>query len=407
MNNSVLLWLLCAVSLCVALPQTRAEADANSGHEEEKPPAAIEFGHKFSLDSKLLDEKRPYWVCLPPSYKPGDHAARRYPVLYLLDGERMFDWVCPVIQFMADNYQIPELIVVGIPHLDRGKDLSPAAGDKELRGEGTRFSQFLIQELMPAIEGRYRTASFRLLVGHSLAGAFAMDNFLRQPQTFQAYVAIDPSLGRNDGELVRRAATALGREKDLETTVFISTACHSPTLVEPNADGTNSIRQASEQFFKILSANTSSGLRKKYEYFDSEHHGSVRMVSLQHGLRFIFQSFQVPSLYSLDEPKAINNHFGKASRELGFEILPPEEIVSEIGYQLLYSGHVERAIGCFRLNESNYPTSVNVFSALGEAYEAKGDKHAARTNYLQVLKLSPKDRDAAKALEKLSSSDAR
>src|SRR5215212_9137226 len=89
----------------------------------------IKIGEAFTLRSKILNEERPYWVYLPSSYHDKMYAPRRYPVLYLLDGDLHFHSASGVVQFMSSgvngNNQIPELIVVAIPNTDRTRDLTP------------------------------------------------------------------------------------------------------------------------------------------------------------------------------------------------------------------------------------------------------------------------------------------
>lgn len=97
----------------------------------------VQFGEKNSLHSKILNEDRPYLVYLPPSYKANrDHAPQKYPVIYLLDGEWNFEWVCEVAQFMGDTQKIPELIVVGILNTDRERDLTPTHATNNVSSGG-------------------------------------------------------------------------------------------------------------------------------------------------------------------------------------------------------------------------------------------------------------------------------
>jgi len=386
MNYSILVSAICVLSFRLAAQEARP---------------VVQLGQKLSLQSAAMNESRPFWVYLPPSYAPGSHGAKIYPVLYLLDGESTFPWASEVAQFMADDFQIPEMIIIGIPNVDRQKDLSPA-GDVKTSSPGlTSFERFLIEELIPKVDASYRTAPFRILVGHSLGGALAMDTYLRRPLAFQAYIAIDPSLGRDGQILARRAAEVLSKTNDLRSAIFISTAHHGRSLIEPNPESTNTIKNASEHFVQLLKADASPRLRVGYQYFEDENHGSVRLTGLHRGLQFVFESFYPRNLYSLDEPSLIKDHFAKASQQLGFDIVPPEEIVNEIGYQLLYSDYPDKAIECFKLSTTNFPTSADAFSALGEAYATKNDKRSAIANYEKVLELRPNDANAMKCLQKL------
>ena len=84
----------------------------------------VQFGESYSLHSKILNQDRPYWVCLPASYHAKANR-QKYPVLYLLDAEWNFYLVCPVLQFMEQSRQLPDFIVVGVPNIDREHDLTP------------------------------------------------------------------------------------------------------------------------------------------------------------------------------------------------------------------------------------------------------------------------------------------
>src|ERR1700739_904124 len=100
---------------------------------------SIQIGEKFTLHSRILNEDRPYWVYLPPSYRDATYAPKRYPVLYLLDGDLHFASASGIVQYMSgaeywENLQIPELIVVAIPNTDRTRDFTPSHSLKSLDG---------------------------------------------------------------------------------------------------------------------------------------------------------------------------------------------------------------------------------------------------------------------------------
>ena len=93
---------------------------------------AIEIGVRHALWSQVLDEERPYWVYLPPSYHDTTYPSQRYPVLYLLDGEYHFHAASGVVHQMSASYQLPELIVpavLGNPSAMRVGDEAYAVGN--------------------------------------------------------------------------------------------------------------------------------------------------------------------------------------------------------------------------------------------------------------------------------------
>ena len=67
------------------------------------------------MHSAVLQEDRPYLVYLPQSYQNKAFAPKRYPVLYLLDGDWHFHSASGMVQYLGVAIHIPELIVVALP----------------------------------------------------------------------------------------------------------------------------------------------------------------------------------------------------------------------------------------------------------------------------------------------------
>lgn len=86
-------------------------------------------------------------MSLPADY---DATTTTYPVLYLLDGRQNMMHVAGSIEILSRTGQLPQMITVGIPSINRERDLtpSPMEGFKE-SGGGLRFLDFIAQELMP------------------------------------------------------------------------------------------------------------------------------------------------------------------------------------------------------------------------------------------------------------------
>ncbi len=172
---------------------------------------AIHIGTEYPLQSTVLGQRRSLSIYLPPSY-----TARRkpLPVLYLLDGGPAQDFM-PVaglstLAYLSGQYR--EFIVVGIQSDDRRFELttpSENAFDKSQiphNGGADDFRRFVLDEVKPFVESRYRTSGEDVLLGESLAGLFVVDTFLRAPRSFDHYIAVSPSVWWRDGELARSAA---------------------------------------------------------------------------------------------------------------------------------------------------------------------------------------------------------
>jgi predicted alpha/beta superfamily hydrolase len=176
----------------------------------------------YSLPSKVLGMNRKITVRLPYDYEAKDTPARTYPVLYLIDGgpEQDYPHIAGIAQLSDTNPAWGEFILVGVETVNRRSEISPAVIDaakyKDLGavpGGSGKFRDFLRDEVMPWVNGRYRTSGRDGLIGESLAGLFTMETFLREPELFDDYVSVSPSLWWEEMEYGLRAAEFLGRHR--------------------------------------------------------------------------------------------------------------------------------------------------------------------------------------------------
>jgi predicted alpha/beta superfamily hydrolase len=153
--------------------------------------------------SPQLDNRRDILVRLPPSYGP---RSRRFPVLYLHDGQNLFD---PSTSYAGDwglhrvvvalARQRVEAILVGIPNMgvERLDEYSPFADPEMGGGAGDRYLDFVIQTLKPAIDRDFRTRPERRhtgIVGSSMGGLLSLYGFFRRPYAFGSAGVLSPSL---------------------------------------------------------------------------------------------------------------------------------------------------------------------------------------------------------------------
>lgn len=163
------------------------------GAEPSNLPLPIEAG---KLESALLAETREYWVSLPDDYRK---AGKRFPVVYMMDGELNFNSGCiGGVRLAAQMGEFPDFIIVGIRNTDREKDVFPEVitypdGGKA-GGRANQYLDFVREELIPKVEKTYRTDGFRVLYGTSNSGFTAVYALLRSPSTADAYIAASATL---------------------------------------------------------------------------------------------------------------------------------------------------------------------------------------------------------------------
>lgn len=158
--------------------------------------------------SDALGNSRDVLVWLPPGY---DHDAdRRYPVLYLHDGQNLFDtstsfagveWgVDETAERLVHAGRVAPLIIVAINHagVQRADEFAPTHdAHRQAGGHADRYARFIVQELKPYVDRTFRTrpeADQNALGGSSLGGLVTLHIGLEHPQVFGALAVLSPSI---------------------------------------------------------------------------------------------------------------------------------------------------------------------------------------------------------------------
>ena len=204
---------LILMSALLGLQSCAATAPGSRSAPLEHLPAIS--GDYFPMRSRETDSRYHIYIRYPQGYSD----ARRYPVVYLLDGDSLFPYLATHHLFLTIDDNLPEAIIVGIAYGSFDEAVNRRGPDF---GEGAAaFSAFLSRELIPAVERRVRAdPERRILVGQSRAGGFVLYSAYSDPDLFWARFASNPTysthrqlvLGRPPGALRRdlRLAVASG-----------------------------------------------------------------------------------------------------------------------------------------------------------------------------------------------------
>jgi predicted alpha/beta superfamily hydrolase len=160
-----------------------------------------------AIKSQFVEDARDVIVYLPPDYESA--AERRYPVLYLHDGQNLFDaatafagndWgLDELTEEMIQTGEIQPLIMVGIYNAGP-KRIAEYTHVRDRRGRGGRarnYAKLIVEELKPFVDSEYRTLADRAntgLGGSSLGGLVTLYLGLHYPDIFGKLIVMSPSI---------------------------------------------------------------------------------------------------------------------------------------------------------------------------------------------------------------------
>jgi predicted alpha/beta superfamily hydrolase len=179
--------------------------------------------HK-SFPSRHVEGGRDVIVYLPPGYN--EETSTRYPVLYMHDGQNLFDaataflnqeWgLDELVESLIGADMIEPLIIVGIYNAGE-KRIAEYTHIRDRKGQGGRarlHARFLVEELKPFIDSEYRTfpdTANTGLGGSSLGGLVTLYLGLHYPQIFGKLIVMSPSVWWANRAILRELRKAKGR----------------------------------------------------------------------------------------------------------------------------------------------------------------------------------------------------
>jgi predicted alpha/beta superfamily hydrolase len=345
--------------------------------QTEQAVEQVQGTEKITFRSAVLSEERTILVRVPEEY---EQTTRKYPVLYVLDGEYFFQQASSAVQFHSElgyeagQHPVPEMIVVGIPNVDRERDYTPTYAPEQAQGRlsfptsggAEVFQNFLEQELFPLVESRYRAHPHRTLSGWSLGGLFTVHAYLEKPDLFSRYLAISPSLWWDDSVVVKATRQRLGNGGALSAKPLVITL---GTLEGGDMDG--AVRR---NFVPLLTKRGPSNLDFTFSEIAAEDHGHVPYKADFGGLTAVWDDWVVPTSVLEDGLTAVEGFFQDLSGRCGYPVDIP---LSVYRYLSLTLPDIGPALEVARLAAREFPHSSVAYLALGRLEQMAGDTAAA------------------------------
>jgi predicted alpha/beta superfamily hydrolase len=234
------------------------------------------------MESTILDEIRDLNIYLPLNYSAD--SLKTYPVVYLLDGSKDEDFIhiSGIVQFGSFSWinMVPESIVVGIGNVDRKRDFtSPSQNELDQKefptsGKSDKFIRFLQNEIQPYIDSDYRTNNIKTIIGQSLGGLLATEILLKNPELFDNYIIVSPSMWWNDEKLLLTKPKAYDSYKS----IYIAVGKEGETM-----------ERTAKELYNKLNINKKENTKLFFEFMDNKTHGDALHNAVYNAFELIFK----------------------------------------------------------------------------------------------------------------------
>ncbi|MHA1958610.1 MAG: alpha/beta hydrolase-fold protein [Candidatus Thorarchaeota archaeon] len=354
----------------------------------------IVVGKKIVVKSEVLGEDRIVLVSCPKNYEVSN---KRYPMFFLLDAEFFFQQGIAAVGFLSEcGYigikPIPEMITVGIVNVDRNRDYTPTFAPKQREvlefptsGKADIFLEFLKKELIPLVEERYRTHSFRILAGWSLGGLLTIHSFLFHPDLFSAYLAISPSLWWDEDLYLERTKSLLSQGKVSDKPLVVTIG---------SLEGGDMGRSVRDGFIPLLTSHFEKSSRFKAVELPLENHSFGPYKAIFEGLRVLYSDDIIPEEIIDKGLDAVNSFYENLSKKYGYKVLIPESTYSQLASNMYSKGEESQALEVARTYLLEYPESSYAHYYVGVRYLRQqlidlAEKHIGEALEMESSQLVP------------------
>ncbi len=370
-------------------------------------PSVNPLGSSYSIKSDILKEDRQIQIFIPESYNKTD---KKYPVLYMLDGQRLFPFGVSLLKSFTQFKQTPEFIIVGITN--KYPNRFGHFIDKE-----KKFLTFIEKDVIPFIDNNFRTSNERLIFGWEYGGSFVIQTMLDRPNLFNAYLVASPYPLNNK---ISHISNFLSNNTSFDKTLYFS--------VSPNE---NDVNLGTEKLDSILKLKAPKTFNWSFKKLINEEHRSTPYSTIYFGIKKFYHYYPELQFDNLDEfinsgglgyvydyyqKRALKFGFSKelsdwtmfsltrntirADDYKQFEILVNEfsktgfisrlrvSRACSIAEFYLENKQYDKAIDLFTLLVEKHPNSERPLNGLGDTYKELKKEKKASVYYKKAKKVS-------------------
>lgn len=227
-------------------------------------------------------------IGLPPSFEkePG----RRYPTLYVLDGQWDYKLLDSIAGGLRYDEVMPEMVIVGLSYGGTNPDYDALRSDdyvptlakdyegNEKGGGAARFLRWLETVVIPLVEQDYRgDSAHRILSGSSFGGLFALYVLFENPDLFESYISMSPAVGWDNGYIFKREREFRKTHPRLDHRLWLSVGSREwPDF-----------RKGALDFFKQIQKSNYASLALQVHSIEGEGHAGNKPEAYNRAMRFV------------------------------------------------------------------------------------------------------------------------
>lgn len=227
-----------------------------------------------SIYSTSIEDFRTIKVFLPEDYSEN----QKYPIIYTLDGEWMFEPTVLESKILMDFDVIPKSIIVGVFHKNRNEDLGINWKTGDFEKNSLKFYDFLTQELIPKINATYPSSGYNALIGHSNSATFCAKVLTQKEQSFKGFIALSQNLFGNQ------------LQEYIELTKLKFNHLIFYFVASGKRDATPRLK-VGMKLDSLFNADQNHNIRNQHLLYDADHSGIVGK-GLNDGISHIFSEYR-------------------------------------------------------------------------------------------------------------------
>ncbi|AWM13742.1 histidine kinase [Flavobacterium sediminis] len=346
---------------------------------------SIGFSQTFreTIESKKLGEAREFNVVLPPGYE--QNIDKKYPVLVILDGEYLASPFTGILKYGAYWDDLPEMIVVSV-FQNGDKRFQDSEFDEAglPSGTGANFFEFIGFELLPYVEGKYRTQPFRIIAGHDTTAGFLNFYLYKDNPIFNGYISLAPEFA-----------------PDMEKRVADRLAVITKPIFYYQASGEGDLKELQERA-AILDQNINAIPDKSFKYrsdiIKGASHYSLVAQAIPQALYFIFDGYQPISMVEFQEKilkldsgyaQYLIDKYKNLEEKLGLKIQPRLTDFKAIEAAIIKNKAYPELQELSKYAEKQYPKTTLSIYHQALYYEKMGEYKKAVKEYKRAFSREP------------------